>query len=262
MATQLPEKEIVVIGGGLTAGLVARKLVPAGREVLVLERGPDWAGSAVGELPHQRDELRWSTYRGMTRRENVETYTLRHSPNEEALPMRQLLSFLPGFGVGGAAQHWNGQTWRFSESDYVLRKHLTERYGAKSIPDWMTIQDWGISYRDLQPYYEEFEALFGIAGKAGNLKGVKQRGGNPFEPWREREYPLPRWRCRKRPISSNAPPSSSDISHSRCLLQMRAVHIGTRTACNLGSANTAATVSALRAKQTQRPHRPLCSFHL
>ncbi|WP_372056138.1 GMC family oxidoreductase [Tistrella mobilis] len=191
MATRLPEKEIVVIGGGLTAGLVARKLVPAGREVLVLERGPDWSGSAVGELPHQRDELRWSTYRGMTRRETVETYTLRHSPDEDALPMRQLLSFLPGFGVGGAAQHWNGQTWRFSESDYVLRQHLTERYGAKSIPDGMTIQDWGLTYRDLQPYYEEFEALFGIAGKAGNLRGVRQAGGNPFEPWRATEYPLP-----------------------------------------------------------------------
>ena len=34
-----------------------------------------------------------------------------------------------------------------------------------------------------------FEKLFGIAGKAGNIKGAIQAGGNPFEAPRRDEYP-------------------------------------------------------------------------
>jgi len=34
----------------------------------------------------------------------------------------------------------------------------------------MTIQDWGISYDELEPYYDKFEYTAAISGKAGNLK--------------------------------------------------------------------------------------------
>ena len=73
-------------------------------------------------------------HRGLVQRENVETYTLRHTPDENALPMRQLLSFLPGFGVGGGASHWNGQTWRFQTTDYcpALPSRAALRQGRDS----------------------------------------------------------------------------------------------------------------------------------
>src|SRR5262245_9102466 len=190
MATTLKEREVVIVGGGLSAGLIARKLVPLSRDVLVLERGAPRSGSE-SQLPSQRDELRWGIQRGLMQRENVETYTLRHTPEEIALPMRRLLSFLPGFGVGGGASHWNGQTWRFQTTDYILRSHLEQRYGRAAVPSDMTVQDWGVSYEELEPYYTLSEKLFGISGKAGNIKGVKQDGGNPFEPWRAEEFPLP-----------------------------------------------------------------------
>jgi gluconate 2-dehydrogenase alpha chain len=190
MATTLKEREVVIIGGGLSAGLLARKLVPLGRDVLVLERGASRSASE-SQLPSQRDDLRWASHRGLIQRENIETYTLRHTPDEEALPMRKLEAFLPGFGVGGGASHWNGQTWRFQSSDNVLRSHLEQRYGKSTIPADMTVQDWGISYTDLEPYYMLFEKLFGISGKAGNIKGEKRAGGNPYEPWRAEEFPLP-----------------------------------------------------------------------
>ena len=80
-----------------------------------------------------RDELRWGTHRGMSQRENLETITLRHTVNEQSLPMRRVQSFLPGFGVGGAISHWNGLTWRYPTSDYVLRTHLESRYGKAAV---------------------------------------------------------------------------------------------------------------------------------
>jgi gluconate 2-dehydrogenase alpha chain len=87
--------------------------------------------------------------------------------------------------------HWNGQTWRFLPSDFLARSHNLQRYGKKAIPDDMTIQDWGVTYEELEPHYDKFEYLCGIGGKAGNLKGQIQDGGNPFEGPRQREYPNP-----------------------------------------------------------------------
>ncbi len=36
-------------------------------------------------------------------------------------------------------------------SDFQLRSHLTQRYGANFLPQDMTIRDWGVAYGDLEP---------------------------------------------------------------------------------------------------------------
>ena len=53
----------------------------------------------------------------------------------------------------------------------------------------MTIQDFPVSYDELEPYYDHFEKICGISGKAGNLRGQKIAGGNMFEGPRQNEYP-------------------------------------------------------------------------
>jgi len=186
--TKLPKRTVVIVGGGLTAGLLSRQL-PVGTDILVLERGEDLRGSAAAKIPSQRDELRWGVNQGLFQDWAVETYTLRHSPREQALAVRRMEAFLPGEGMGGAANHWNGQTWRWSEYDPMLKTRLETRYGKKAVPADMPVQDWGVTYREMEPYHDLFERLFGIAGKAGNIKGVIQPGGNPFEGPRSREYP-------------------------------------------------------------------------
>ena len=105
--------------------------------------------------------------------------------------MRRLGSFLPGTGLGGAGVHWNGQTWRFLPSDFRARSHNVERYGPDIIEDGLTVQDWPVSYDELEPYYDRFDRLCGIGGKAGNLRGDIQVGGNPFEGPRANEFPNP-----------------------------------------------------------------------
>src|SRR5580693_6449264 len=75
--------------------------------------------------------------------------------------------------------------------DFCLRSHLEERYGRGVLPADMTIQDWPVSYDEIEPYYDRFEKLCGTSGKAGNIRGEKQAGGNPFEGWRSSEYPTP-----------------------------------------------------------------------
>ena len=119
------------------------------------------------------------------------TFTFRNKMDEQALPIRDWGAFMPMNGVGGGGVHWNAETLRFLPSDFVLKTHLTQRYGAKFLPEDMTIQDFGVTYDDLEPHYDQFEYLCGTSGAAGNLKGQILEGGNPFEGPRSRPYPNP-----------------------------------------------------------------------
>lgn len=189
MTKRLAKRSVVIVGGGLCAGLISRQLAAKGIEVLVLERGGDHAGGAEARLPNQRDELRWDRRQGLMQNWQRETYTLRHSRLDESLPVRWMEAFLPGEGVGGAASHWNGCTWRWAEYDPTLRSRYESRYGKAAIPADMPLQDWGTTYGEMEPYHHLFEKLFGICGKAGNIRGAIQTGGNPFEAPRRDEYP-------------------------------------------------------------------------
>jgi len=55
----------------------------------------------------------------------------------------------------------------------------------------MTIQDYGVTYDELEPHYDQFEYLCGASSAAGNLKGQILEGGNPFEGRRSWPYPTP-----------------------------------------------------------------------
>ncbi|MGN6765804.1 MAG: GMC family oxidoreductase, partial [Rhizobiaceae bacterium] len=189
MAKKLPSTDVVIIGFGWTGAIMAEQLTAEGLQVLALERGVWRDTSTDFAVTNAQDELRYR-YRGELFEElSRGTLTFRNSASQTALPMRKLGSFLPGTNVGGSGLHWNGQTWRFLPTDFLARSHNEGRYGP--LAEDMTVQDWGVTYEELEPHYDQFEYLCGISGKAGNLKGAKQEGGNPFEGARAREYPNP-----------------------------------------------------------------------
>jgi len=191
MAKKLPEVDAVIIGLGWTGGILAKELTEAGLKVVALERGAMRTPEQDFSVPRIRDELRYSSRNDLMMNTMRDTLTIRNNVSQEALPMRRIGSFLPGEGVGGAGAHWNGVTWRWNDTEFKIRSRYEERYGKKFIPEDMTIQDWGITYAELEPYYEKFEYTAGVSGRAGNLGGRIQDGGNPFEGPRAKEYPLP-----------------------------------------------------------------------
>jgi gluconate 2-dehydrogenase alpha chain len=181
--------DVVTVGGGLVAGIMAYHLTKAGLEVVSLEQGP-WL-TTEDDFSHDHDELRYNQRRELMVDLSQETWTWRPSPKDTALPMRQYGSFNPHKGVGGAAVHWTAQNWRFFPSDFDYRSHHIERYGADKLPIGNRIRDWGVTYDELEPYYDAWEYDIGVSGKAGNIKGQQIAGGNVFEGPRAREYPLP-----------------------------------------------------------------------
>src|SRR3982074_2461466 len=191
MATKLKEVDAVIVGLGWTGGVLAKELTEAGLEVVPLGGGAMRSPANDYSLPTSRDELRCAVRHDLMQNTARDTITVRNEPKQEALPMRRLGSFLPGEVVGGSAVHWSGHTWRWTDMEFKVRSMYEERYGKKYIPEDMTIQDWGVSYAELEPYYDRFEYVAAISGKAGNLRGEIQPGGNPFEAPRARDYPLP-----------------------------------------------------------------------
>jgi gluconate 2-dehydrogenase alpha chain len=191
MTTKLKSADIVIVGLGWTGGILAKELADTGLSIVVLERGAPRDTNPDFMYPTVHDELRYAQRHELMQNVSRETLTFRNTASETALPMRQLGSFLPGEGVGGAGVHWNGATWRWLPWDHEPLKLTLAHYGRAAIPPDMNLQDWGISYDELEPYYDKFEFLCGISGKAGNLRGEKIAGGNVFEGPRQREYPNP-----------------------------------------------------------------------
>jgi gluconate 2-dehydrogenase alpha chain len=157
---------------------------------VALERGPMRSTKDFAS-PRAHDELRYASRHELMQDPAQDTVTVRNRSSQEALPMRQLGAFLPGSGVGGSGVHWAGMTWRWPDMEFRARSLYEERYGKSFIPAEMPLADWGIRYQELEPHYDRFEYMAAVSGKAGNLAGMIQPGGNPFEAPRAREYPLP-----------------------------------------------------------------------
>jgi gluconate 2-dehydrogenase alpha chain len=159
--------------------------------ILVLERGP---GHNPDNYPKEMDEVD-----GAVRMRSgykvqdcsTETATLRRSESETALPLRELGLLIPGTGVGGAGEHWGATTYRMMPECFEVFTKTVEKYGVKRLPEGHSLQDWGVTYDEMEPYYTRAENLIGASGKAGNIRGKLIEGGNIFEGWRSGEYPTP-----------------------------------------------------------------------
>lgn len=109
-----------------------------------------------------------------------ETITSRNHMDEKAMPVRNNDKARLGTDMGGAGTHWNGVSFRWLPYDFEIYSKTVERYGKDKIPKDVTIQDWGITYDELEPYYDRFEKTAGISGEE-----------NPIGPKRSDKYPNP-----------------------------------------------------------------------
>jgi gluconate 2-dehydrogenase alpha chain len=187
---KLKPVDVVISGGGWTGLAMAKEIASrTSLSVMVLERGGP--PRKYSDYLLSMDELDYAIRMRMMQNISQETITHRHSVRDSAAPMRQYGSFLPGSGVGGAGEHWNGVSYRFLPDQFTLRTHLSEKHGEKNLPEDLSVEDWGVTYDDLEAQYWHAEQMLGVSGKAGNLRGKLMDGGNTFEGPRANEYPTP-----------------------------------------------------------------------
>ena len=174
MAKKLDKVPVVVVGMGWAGGIISAELTKAGIQVLGLERGKE---RKMSDFLMVHDELRYQQRQEMMQDLSKETITHRNHRDMRALPMRHYGTFVVGDGLGGAGSHWNGQTYRFLPYDFEIKSRTEERYGADKIKPDMPLQDWGITYDELEPYYDTFEKMAGISGETVDLYGKRS---NPY----------------------------------------------------------------------------------
>ena len=188
---KLKPVDAVVVGTGVAGSIIAMELVNAGLKVVGLERGRMIEPQHDFAMPYVHDELKYDKHSDIFQDLSRETITFRNNLQQTALPMRELGSFKPGEIVGGTAAHWGCHARRFLPDDFIVKTKTDERYGKNFLPHDCTSQDWGVDYNEFEPYYDMFEQIYGVGGKAGNINDVKFEGGNPFEGARSREFPNP-----------------------------------------------------------------------
>ncbi|WP_019423507.1 GMC family oxidoreductase [Paenibacillus sp. OSY-SE] len=176
MATKLPRVPVVIVGMGWAGGIIAAELTKAGIKVVGLERGKS---RQTSDYYMVHDEVRYAQRYDLMQDLSKETVTFRNTEKVRALPMRTHGSFLLSEGLGGAGIHWNGQSFRFLPYDFEIYSKTVERYGKNKIPAGMTIQDWGITYNELEPYFDKYEKMAGISGEPEQNPMVGKRS-NPF----------------------------------------------------------------------------------
>jgi choline dehydrogenase-like flavoprotein len=152
------EASTAIIGSGIAGMLVARELLRAGDDVLVLERGE--------LVPWERHHF------APDGRIVVEGDVKTAVHNDENAPDGVNWTWEYAYGVGGSLNHWIGTTPRWLPEDFQLRS----RYGV--------LTDWPITYDELEPFYTEAERALAISGSASELSpgSAPPLPPHPFSP--------------------------------------------------------------------------------
>src|ERR1700730_5611124 len=185
MAIQLKPVDVAVIGLGAAGGIAVLPLARAGLKIAGIE-----AGGWMDPRSFRADEIH-NNVRGLVTsvpKTKREVPTVRDTPSSVA---RRVGNHPMMNAIGGTSIHYWAQSWRLKPWDFKTRSEAVKRYGASSIPAGSTLEDWPLTYDELEPYYDRVEYEVGVSGKAGNLRGKIDPAGNIFEGPRMREYPMP-----------------------------------------------------------------------
>jgi len=178
--------DVCIVGLGGVGAMAAAALTAGGREVLALEAGPARTGRE-----YIMDEIESSMVRNPwgAAKFNHEVPTWRPNPGSAARPTPYTQRMANG--VGGSSLAYAMISFRYHPDDFRVRSATLARYGPEAVPAGADLRDWPVTYEDLEPYYDLAEGLLGVSGQAGNLRGQRLAGGNPFEGPRQYPYPLP-----------------------------------------------------------------------
>ncbi|MFX3674966.1 MAG: GMC family oxidoreductase [Paenisporosarcina sp.] len=202
MVKTLPKVDVVTVGVGWMGGIIAAECAKAGLKVVGLERGEE---RGTEDYLRIHDEYRYAVRYELMQNLSRETITIRNNRKMPALPMRQLGSFLLGEGLGGSGTHWNGHTWRFYPYDFQIKTMTDKKYGPNKLSKDYLLQDWGVTYDELEPYFYTFEQTIGLSGEDKN-------------PFLKRKDPFPTPPMKRTPILKKFEKATTNLGYSPFML--------------------------------------------
>src|SRR6202171_2620981 len=142
--------DVVVVGAGASGSVYAAVLAKAGKNVVVLEQGPD------GKLSDLISSDMW----GRRIKPAGPPFLL-----EGKNPVSY--GYQGGWGVGGAALHYFANFPRLLPNDFKIKSEHSRAL------------DWPISYQDVAPYYDKVARDVGVSGDA-KAEEIWRPAGDPY----------------------------------------------------------------------------------
>ena len=146
--------DIIIIGSGAGGGTLARQLAPAGKSILILERG-DWL---------RREAKNWDATAVFVQNRYISPDTWY---DRNGRPFQPQVHYF----VGGATKMFGAAMYRLRQQDFGELRHHDGISPA-----------WPITYEELEPYYTRAEQMYHVHGL---------RGRDPTEPPASGPYPCP-----------------------------------------------------------------------
>tara|TARA_R110000744_G_scaffold78514_15_gene154688 strand:+ start:681 stop:2405 length:1725 start_codon:yes stop_codon:yes gene_type:complete len=170
--------DICIVGSGAGASPVAYTLANAGAKVLVLEKGA-W----LTEKEFYKDELAISLRDAYNPKLEDEQHVIEEEYENEAgesywqgeATSESGWSFWNGTVVGGSSNFMSGYFHRLKPVDFRLKTEFGAIKGAN-------VEDWPISYEELEPYYAMVEKVVGVSGRVTK---------HPHQEPRSTDFPYP-----------------------------------------------------------------------
>lgn len=164
--------DALVVGSGASGGWVAKELTEQGMEVLMLEAGPPRFPSrdfTEHAWPYQLKYRGFGDRRALLANQPVQRlcyacteyghqFFVNDADHPYTFPLDKPFMWIRGRQVGGKTFCWARESYRYS--DYEFKSASRDGYG----------EDWPISYKDLEPYYDKVESFIGVSGSIEKLE--------------------------------------------------------------------------------------------
>ena len=179
-----PRKKVydaLVIGSGASGGWVAKEIAERGLTVLMLEAGPPRVPTrdfTEHVWPYQLKFRGFGDQRRLLQTQPVQRlcyacdeyshqFFVNDLENPYTFPPDKPFMWIRGRQVGGKTFCWARESYRYSDNEFKAASK--DGYG----------EDWPISYKDLEPYYDTVENFIGVSG---SREGLPQMPDGQFLP--------------------------------------------------------------------------------
>jgi len=166
---------VVIVGAGAGGGVVAKELSTAGMSVVLFERGSwiSYDDHTDDELLSERDPVLGNSC-GPDDQRNRRVNVHFDGSSHIVLPSEGDYNNISAC-VGSGTVTYGALAWRYMREDFKMRSTYGDVPGS-------TLEDWPISYEDLEPFYEKAEWEIGVSGNDSQ---------NLFAPPRKKLQPMP-----------------------------------------------------------------------
>jgi glucoside 3-dehydrogenase (cytochrome c) catalytic subunit len=163
--------DVLIVGSGASGGWVAKEVAERGLSVLMLEAGPPRVPTrdfTEHVWPYQLKFRGFGDQQRLLENQPVQRlcyacdeyshqFFINDHENPYTFPADKPFMWIRGRQVGGKTFCWARESYRYS--DYEFKAASRDGYG----------QDWPISYKELEPYYDRVESFIGVSASREGL---------------------------------------------------------------------------------------------